>query len=347
MLFAVISLAVVVGSTSAADTRESGKAETKYLAFQLFTGSSVSRDVAANIPPSSGNLLKTVTDLRERIGTTGTGDRKLGFILGPLSFDDTDEETRDIVEQMFDVSLRTGVACGLHMDDSMFWGRLAALDTADAIEWTDWNGTPTTGRRLDWSTTPSKIMPQLCFNSVPVKAAVAARAALIGEEVAKGIQRLKAVDKESLFIGIIAGWETQIGRDYDTGKQVGFHALANEGFSASNPPADIDRERVSHQGQFRHVAGARVISINVRLHPARDCFLCLLYPRLFNLSAAWTPRTMESGADQTWQPRMGFQRRDGNGSEPDGWWRPIDGRISRKPVQSWRGPRESIRLGCR
>jgi len=263
MLFAVISLAVVVGSASAADTRESGKAETKYLAFQLFTGSSVSRDVAANIPPSSGNLLKTVTDLRERIGTTGTGGRRLGFILGPLSFDDTDEEARDLVQQMFDISLRTGVACGFHVDDSMFWGRLTSLDTADAIEWTDWNGTPTTGRRLDWSTTPSKIMPQLCFNSVPVKAAVVARAALIGGEVAKGIQRLKAVDKESLFIGIIAGWETQIGRDFDTGKRLGYHALANEGFSAGNPPADVDREREKIAGDFIELWASSLVKSGV------------------------------------------------------------------------------------
>jgi hypothetical protein len=42
---------------------------------------------------------------------------------------------------------------------------------------------------------------------------------------------------------VIAGWETQIGRDFDTGKHLGYHALANAGYSAKNPPADSGAAR--------------------------------------------------------------------------------------------------------
>jgi hypothetical protein len=132
----------------------------------------------------------------------------------------------------------------------MFWGRLNELNTSDNIEWLDWNRTPNTGRRLDWSSTPTKIMPQLCFNSPAVKEVVAKRAALIGEEVAKGVQKLKTAGREDLFLGVIAGWETQIGRDFETGKYLGYCALSYAGFSATNPPVDIDHERANIVNDF-------------------------------------------------------------------------------------------------
>ncbi len=42
---------------------------------------------------------------------------------------------------------------------------------------------------------------------------------------------------------MIAGWETQIGQDFDTGRYLGYHALSNRGFSKSHPPRDMDGER--------------------------------------------------------------------------------------------------------
>ena len=99
----------------------------------------------------------------------------------------------------------------------MFWGRLAELNTPENLEWLDWKGTPNTGRRLDWSTKPMKVMPQLCMNSKGLLSAVAKRAALIGGEIAEGVKKLHAVQKDDLFLGVIAGWETRIGRDFDTG----------------------------------------------------------------------------------------------------------------------------------
>ncbi|HEY3840364.1 MAG TPA: hypothetical protein VGL72_27510 [Bryobacteraceae bacterium] len=56
---------------------------------------------------------------------------------------------------------------------------------------------------------------------------------------------LKPQGKEYLFAGVIAGSETQMGRDFESGRVLGFRALAHRGFSEKNPPQDLDAERVS------------------------------------------------------------------------------------------------------
>jgi hypothetical protein len=216
------------------------RSQTRYLAFQIFTGGTASHELGSNFPPPPHDLRKTVEDLRDRIGTKESAGRKLGFVIGPLSFDHTDDQVRTMVAVAFDISLGTGVAVGFHVDDSIFWGRLKELNRTDNIEWLDWNRTPSTGRRLDWSATPTKILPQLCINSKAVTDAVAKRAALIGSEVAKGIGRLAMSGRGDLFLGVIAGWETQIGSDFDTGKYPGYCALTNAGYTAEKPPANRD-----------------------------------------------------------------------------------------------------------
>jgi len=215
----------------------------RYLAFQFFTGSFDSDILRKAFPPPPTDLRRTVIDLRDHIGVAGMNDRQLGFILGLISFDNSDENVRKLIAAGFDIALDTGVAVGFHIDDSMFWGRLKQLNTADNVEWRDWLGTLNTGRRLDWGLEPMKIMPQLCINSTDVKEAVSERATLIGEEVATGIKKLAAVHRDDLFLGVIAGSETQIGRDFDTGKYLGYCALTNAGYSANNPPTDMDSAR--------------------------------------------------------------------------------------------------------
>jgi len=215
----------------------------RYLAFQIFTGGFDSSAMRQAFPPPPDDLLRTVTDLRDRIGAQGNSNRRLGFILGPLAFDNSDEDVRKLIASGFDIALDTGVAVGFHIDDSMFWGRLTSLNAPENIEWLDWQGTPDTGRRLDWSSKPIKIMPQLCINSKAVKDAVSQRAALMGREIARGIQKLRAAGRGDLFLGVIAGWETQIGQDFDTGKYPGYCALTNAGYSANHPPADPDVAR--------------------------------------------------------------------------------------------------------
>ena len=221
-----------------------GEPGTRYLAFQIFTGGFNPRLMRQDEPPSAPQLRSRVDDLRARIFVRGPKTRKLGFILGPLSLDNTDEQVTSLIAAGFGIALRTDLAVGFHLDDSMFWGRLyKSLNRPGAVEWLDWSGRPNTGRRLDWASPPLRLMPQLCLNNKGVVDAVTARAQLVGREIAKGIGRLHAAGRDDLFIGVIAGWETQIGRDYRTASPLGYCAFTNAGFSADKPPADAGRAR--------------------------------------------------------------------------------------------------------
>lgn len=225
-------------------------AKTQYLAFQIFTSSFDDSMMRQNIPTTHEDIRNTVDGIIRAIGTVGSKNRKLGFVPGPLAFDHTDDQIRQLMRDSFAIALEKNIAVGFHIDDSMLWGRLSNLNRIENIEWLDWNKTPNTGRRLDWSSTPTKIMPQLCVNSPAVKAEVEKRAAIIGAEVKRGLETLKSAGKEHLFIGIIAGWETQIGRDFDTGKYLGYCALTNKGYNVGNPPADIDEARADIVKEF-------------------------------------------------------------------------------------------------
>ncbi len=226
ILLIILSL---MGSALAGDS-------TRYLAFQIFTGSYDSAQLRRALPPPPEDLRQAVTGLARPDRRHRKERSPVGFILGPVAFDNTDDDVRKLISAGFDIALDTGVAVGFHIDDSMFWSRLKILNARDSIEWLDWKGELNTGQRLDWSLTPIKIMPQLCFNSKAVREAVSARAALIGSEVAKGLERLRAARKPDLFVGVIAGWETRIGRDFDTGKYLGYCALTNAGYGPTNPP---------------------------------------------------------------------------------------------------------------
>jgi hypothetical protein len=84
----------------------------------------------------------------------------------------------------------------------------------------------------------------MCFNSPDIKAAVTKRALLVGTEVKKEMDTLRKSGKEHLFACVIAGSETQISRDFETNRPLGYRALKHRGFSEGNPPKDPDRERV-------------------------------------------------------------------------------------------------------
>ncbi len=218
--------------------------ETKYLIFQIFTFNNV------EFPPLS-DIETTVKGINAAIGDSGDKKHKLGFAVGPLTFDNTDQEISQLIRTSFRIADAEDVAVAFHIDDSMFFGtRKDLLANPDNIEWLDWNKTPNTGRRIDWSATPSKLAPQMCLNSVEIKNAVVQRADLIGKEIKKGIEELSKKGKEELFAGVIAGWETQIGKDFETGRSLGYCALTQRGFSADHPPEDIDAERVSILKEF-------------------------------------------------------------------------------------------------
>jgi hypothetical protein len=128
----------------------------------------------------------------------------------------------------------------------MSWGkRKDLLSNPDNIETADWKQIPNNGRSLHWGPQPTKFPPQMCYNAPAIMAAAKDRAKLIGAEIERELAVLKAAGKEHLFAGVIAGSETQIGREFATERPLGFRALVHRGFSEKNPPRDLDAERVS------------------------------------------------------------------------------------------------------
>jgi hypothetical protein len=262
----------------------------RYLAFQIFTATSNSTIMREIFPPPREDLGQVISDLQDRIGVAETGKRQIGFILGPIAFDNTDEQVREMIASGFDIALKTGVAVGFHIDDSMFWDRLKELNTPQNIEWLDWNGAPNTGRRLNWDPPNAiEIAPQLCLNSKGVQSAVKKRATLVGSEIAKGVQELRKARRDDLYIGVIAGWETEIGKDFATRRSLGYCALTNAGYSEKNPPPDMDaalskivRDFIETWTQALTVAGAPTDKIYSHIALASEkspssafCDLCI------------------------------------------------------------------------
>jgi len=141
---------------AAADSLKAEK-ETRYLAFQIFTYSpdptfALSGE-GKETPgmPDKASLLDYTGDIKRRIGTVGGQQTRLAVMLGPLCFEHDDAEITRFIELAFSLALETDVAVGFHVDDSMFWARRKDLwNDRNNVEAMDWDGTPCTGRRLDW-----------------------------------------------------------------------------------------------------------------------------------------------------------------------------------------------------
>ena len=226
--------------------------ETKYLAFQIFTygpNPIVATMGEGTHPqparfPDKAVLRDYIGDIKGRIGTVGNPQTRLAVVLGHLAFDHDDAEVAKFIELGFELALETDVAVGFHIDDSMFWARRKDLwSDPQNVEAMDWDGTPSTGRILNWGKEPSAAPPQMCFNSKAIQREVQQRAALIGKAIQAGVNRLQQLKRPELFAGVIAGSETQIGQDFKTGKYLGYRALLNRGFSREHPPQDMDLER--------------------------------------------------------------------------------------------------------
>ena len=180
-------IATGCNKASAAEPKVADVAETKYLTFQLMTGLhgyAGPQPLPGHFALSKAQLEEFVHDVVKAIGTTGDARHKLGFTVGPLCFDMSDEETRQFIRDSFAVARENDVAVAFHIDDSMSWGeRKDLLSNPDNIETADWNQKPNTGRRADWGPKPTKFPPQMCFNSPAIVAAVKDRAGLIGAEI--------------------------------------------------------------------------------------------------------------------------------------------------------------------
>ena len=335
-----------------------GEDQPRYLAFQFFTAPGGAHIPNWDVQPK--DVRTKISELKDLIGVTGTDNRHLGFILGPLSFDNTNEEIRELIASGFDTALKTGVAVGFHIDNSMFWGRLKELNTPENIEWLDWSGAPSAGRGLKWDP-PNimKIVPPLCLNSRRVQNAVRVRATLIGKEIAKGVAELREAGEEDLFIGVIAGWETQVGRDFDTGKTVGYCALTNAGYSEKNPPRDINAARSQIVRAFIDVwaqalTEAGVPPGKVYSHLPLELrgsgligILQSLRSWRVDLSFSRICGHVAKRACEAWQPTLGFVRRHRHGStrSKERGTRHRHGGLSWRSIQSRRGARQHIRVG--
>jgi hypothetical protein len=249
ILFASLLDFALLGHVSAhSSNAQNDVAETRYLTFQVWPR----MEGYPGIPPlpgrmalSKGQMAEFVQSVIKAIGTTGDARHKLGFTIGPLCFDISDEEMGQWIRDAFAVARENDVAVALHIDDSMSWGRRTdLLSNPDNIETADWKQIPNKARSLAWGPTPTQFPPQMCYNAPAIVAAAKARAALIGAEIKRELAVLKSQDKEHLFAGVIAGSETQISPDFGTNRRLGFRALAHRGFSETNPPKDLDAERV-------------------------------------------------------------------------------------------------------
>jgi hypothetical protein len=220
-------------------------AEPQYLMFQVFTATpDFTTTPGAHVIsalPADGFLDAKAAKLLSLIGTRGDAFHRLGIMVGPLALDYTDAQMRALIARSFAFAVKYRLAIGLHIDDSKFWANRRDLwgDPAN-VEWRDWQGTPNTGQYLNWGE-PWKLAPQACFNS-PAMLREARRVAgqVIGPAIAEQLARLRASGDQALFAGVIVGWETAIGRDFDTGGDLGYCALHNLGYSAASPPPDRD-----------------------------------------------------------------------------------------------------------
>ncbi len=250
---------------SAADAGNA--ADARYLAFQVGTyhpayivdGEPYDPTASGDAPAfPKDDVAATLSRWLDRLGgERGNRVNRLAFFVGPLSLDHTDEQLREIIRETFELAVQNGVAVGFHIDDSMYWQRRSDLwQSPDNVEWLDWTGTPNTGRIQSWGG-ETQLAPQMCFNSSAVTAEIQRIARdVIGAEIANQVTQLQ---DQGLFAGVIAGWETQIGRDYATRAYLGYCALSNLGFSASQPPDDIDLERERVVQQFAELwSGALV-----------------------------------------------------------------------------------------
>jgi hypothetical protein len=221
--------------------------ETQYLAFQIFTATpgfttEEGRHVLSRLPDPAF-LDSEAKLLVDTIGQRGDERHRLGIIVGPLALDYTDAQLRTLIEQTFEIASKYKIAVGLHIDDSKFWMNRSDLWRNPAnVEWLDWKGTPNTGQYLNWGGEPWKLAPQACLNSpAMIKEARRLAGEVIGPAIAAQLAKLRQTGDEALFAGTIVGWETAIGRDFATGRDLGYCALPNLGFSEKSPPPDIDR----------------------------------------------------------------------------------------------------------
>ena len=257
--------------------------ETKYVSFQLMTGLpgyAGPQPMPGRFSLSKAQLEAFVREVVKAIGTTGDARHKLGFAVGPLCFDMSDEETRQFIRDAFAVARENDVAVAFHIDDSMCWGRTQG-PVVQSRQHRD------RGLEAEAEHGPARRLGSQAHQVSAPDVFQQPRHRGRGERPRGADRRgdqagaggVEIPGKEHLFAGVIAGWETQIGRDFETGRPLGYRALRHRGFSESNPPKDPDLERVTSSrsswncGPIRFTPAAFPVSKSsaTSRSPTRDC----------------------------------------------------------------------------
>ncbi|MEP6988574.1 MAG: hypothetical protein ABI970_23430, partial [Chloroflexota bacterium] len=98
---AVVGVSLVFGFQTF--TAAHAAVATRYLAFQMFTGApdtsipiGGSGKNPLSSPPDKDTMSRFVQGMIAKIGSTGSSETKLAFVIGPLSFDHTDAQLRQM-----------------------------------------------------------------------------------------------------------------------------------------------------------------------------------------------------------------------------------------------------------
>lgn len=192
----------------------------------------------------------------------GTSNRRLAFAILVNTWDSNG--TNGISAQLnaaFAKSESLNLPLFIHLDNEWFFDNRPDLwnwfdpsrpgynpANRDNVEWSDWN-TPVQYSWLNWGQ-PLKFAPRPCFESTQIRNEITAKETFIANKTLAWQTRLQSLNKPELFAGVDPGWETSIESFKDLTwitdpadrVNLGYCALTKRGFSASNPPADIDSE---------------------------------------------------------------------------------------------------------
>ncbi len=226
----------------------------KYLVFQVFTSApNITTGILGG--PVTTLALKTLMEttldkLIAKLGYGGDVDTTaptLGFSIGPLAHDQTDQLINDTIDAAFDTAILKDMAVVFHLHDFLFWkdaddngdgtGNKFVADLANT-ENKDFAGTESASLDIDYLKSGGvapPLAPQMCYESPAIKTESLRLAKdVIGAKIKTRFDAL-AANKKHLFGGVIVGWESNL--------TDGFCSLGLRGFSATVPPVDFDIER--------------------------------------------------------------------------------------------------------
>ncbi|MFZ3100089.1 MAG: hypothetical protein WA103_02540 [Minisyncoccales bacterium] len=209
-----------------------------------------------------------IKPILDAIGKRGNGAVQLGISDVIYALNTDDAEIQSCLDNFFSSSEQYNVPFMLHIDTERFWDSRPDLwnwfDPAasgynpaniDNVEWSGWNK-GTKESFINWGY-PIKLPPKPCYESPAVKRVVENKFSIISDKINEWRKKLADEDREYLFLGVNLGWETGID-DYRSANwatapykyQLGYNALSKKGFSAANPPADINSELVKVVADF-------------------------------------------------------------------------------------------------